>query len=330
MPFWHTWKESDRSVKRILSAALLTALMILTLAGCGAPTSAPTAPTTTTTAAPAITTATALETTVTAATTLSAVTTTTTTATVSATTTTIAVATTKTTATTTTTTVAATTTTTVAATTATTVHTYPTDRTLSISFIGDSITEGGYWQNGLQGYLPTDKFKSKGFGVSGSTALKSGLEYDGTPFSYMSKTRYRRSLGSKPDIVVILLGTNDTRSFNWGQTGNENGELFIRDYVELVRSYQQLESHPQVFVVLPPRIHKDFYGINNQTLTAGVIPALYEVADQTGAVLVDAYTPTVNAAADFYDGVHPSTENGRKLIAKAVADAILEDMENAN
>jgi lysophospholipase L1-like esterase len=61
---------------------------------------------------------------------------------------------------------------------------------------------------------------------------------------------------SAPDIITIMLGTNDAKYCNWN--GPINGEpvgagtQFAADYVKMVKLFKALPSKPKVFVVLPP------------------------------------------------------------------------------
>jgi lysophospholipase L1-like esterase len=61
---------------------------------------------------------------------------------------------------------------------------------------------------------------------------------------------------SAPDIITIMLGTNDAKYCNW--FGPVNGEprgagtQFAADYVKMVKLFKALPSKPKVYVVLPP------------------------------------------------------------------------------
>ena len=61
-------------------------------------------------------------------------------------------------------------------------------------------------------------------------------------------TEFDMASKASPDVVVIMLGTNDVRKSEWNQ-----GQFF-NDYVELIKVFQNLKSKPQVFVTIPPPI----------------------------------------------------------------------------
>lgn len=205
---------------------------------------------------------------------------------------------------------------------------YPTFRAIKVACVGDSITRNGYWENNLYNNLDSD-FEVKGFGVNGATALSTGRDQTAggtTPKAYIDQEEYKQSLQFEPDIVVIMLGTNDSKNINWGQVVETKGDDFIDDYIELIESYQELSSKPRIFVALPPTVFKQFAQITNETIESAVIPAVKVAASATGAIIIDTHSANALNPNDFSDGVHPSTEQGRKLLADVVAKAIIEDV----
>lgn len=77
--------------------------------------------------------------------------------------------------------------------------------------------------------------------------------------SYWNHDSYTKALNSNPDIVVIQLGTNDA-FVNWS---DEIEKMFINDYVELIKSFINLPSKPDVYVMIPPAISM-FAGYESQ------------------------------------------------------------------
>jgi lysophospholipase L1-like esterase len=69
------------------------------------------------------------------------------------------------------------------------------------------------------------------FGVSGSTVSLDCAK------PYMNESKFNEALDFNPDIIVIMLGTNDA---NPEITPNETG--FETDYSQLVSAFQQLEG----------------------------------------------------------------------------------------
>lgn len=198
--------------------------------------------------------------------------------------------------------------------------------TIKVACVGDSITFGGYWEDLKR--LLDDRFKVMGFGENGSTVLFDGLDNGDIPKAYKDQLVYESSQLYKADIVVIMLGTNDSKECNWSQTEKSDGKLFIDNYIELVKSYQSLETEPMVFLALPPTAFSDIYGISNTTIEEDIIPAIEVVAAATGAVIIDTHSANVECGeADYFDGVHPSSLEGRRVLAEAVKKAVLEDVD---
>jgi lysophospholipase L1-like esterase len=194
--------------------------------------------------------------------------------------------------------------------------------------VGDSITETGYWSGNMQGLLPDDRFIVKGCGKGGTTAMSTGrwsADNAGSA-AYKNHTPYTRSLSSNPDVVVIMFGINDAYSFNWDQAGNANGAQFKKDYIALIRTYQNLASHPTVIMAIPPTVYST-YANCKENLEGKVIPVLREIAAETGVTLVDVQTATAGHRDHFADGVHPSDDTGRLLIATPIANAVLAHVE---
>src|SRR5689334_724667 len=81
---------------------------------------------------------------------------------------------------------------------------------VNVACIGDSITQGSGAAKGqsypsqLQAMLG-DQWKVGNFGVSGRTLLKKG------DYPYWKENAYQDALKSAPDVVIIMLGTNDTK-----------------------------------------------------------------------------------------------------------------------
>ncbi len=63
---------------------------------------------------------------------------------------------------------------------------------------------------------------------------------------YTATTNYNEVIKSDPDIITIMLGSNDAAPFNW------NKERFVADYVRLACTLARLPSSPKIFLVTPP------------------------------------------------------------------------------
>jgi lysophospholipase L1-like esterase len=155
-----------------------------------------------------------------------------------------------------------------------------------------------------------DKYKVGNFGVSGRTLLKKG------DFPYWKEKKYQEALAMEPAIVVIMLGTNDTKPQNWKFEAE-----FDADYRELVKSFQSLKSKPKVFVCRPvPVPGKGNYGINEENIQKE-IPRVDALAKELGCGVIDMHAALVKTPEMLPDRVHPNTAGAGEM-AKAAAKAI--------
>ena len=184
-----------------------------------------------------------------------------------------------------------------------------------VACVGDSITWGFTILNpGKHGYpavlqrLLGEDYEVRNFGYNDAAA-----RFDAeTP--YVAKKVYKDSLAWEPDIVILMLGTNDTKPWNW------NPEVFRRDYARIVDSYLALPSHPRVVLVAPIRIFRvirvPIIALNPDVLEEGVRPAIHEIAEQKGLQLIDLYG-LFDSARYCRDGVHPQ-RHGARMLAETV------------
>jgi lysophospholipase L1-like esterase len=186
---------------------------------------------------------------------------------------------------------------------------------IKVACVGDSITQGAGAAKGksypsqLQELLG-DKYQVGNFGVSGRTLLKKG------DFPYWKEKKYQDALAMEPAIVVIMLGTNDTKPQNWKFEAE-----FEADYRELVKSFQSLKSKPKVFVCRPvPVPGKGNYGINEENIQKE-IPRVDALAKELGCSVIDMHAALVKTPEMLPDRVHPNTAGAGEM-AKAAAKAI--------
>jgi len=184
-----------------------------------------------------------------------------------------------------------------------------TTKPIKVACIGDSITEGSGLVNQSKTAYPVildsilgDDYSVLNCGRSGATMLKDGnLPY------WNCKEFY---------IIVIKLGTNDTKPKNW------NAENFEIDYQAMIDTLTALQSSPKIYVSLPVPAYRTAWGINDSTLTAGVIPIIKKIARVNKLQIIDLYHPMNNQAENFPDGIHPD-ENGASNMAILVAEEII-------
>lgn len=180
-----------------------------------------------------------------------------------------------------------------------------------IACVGDSITWGFTIVNRRKYSYPAllqqqlgDKYEVRNFGYNDAAAR---FDAD-TP--YVKKRVYQDSLAWNPDVVLLMLGSNDTKKRNW------DPEIFRRDYKQIVQSYLKLPSEPRVILITPIQVHRvmgiPLLGLYPETMEEGVRPAIHEIAKETGLEIVD-LKDLFPDTKYCKDGVHPQREGARML-----------------
>ena len=189
---------------------------------------------------------------------------------------------------------------------------------IRVACIGDSITYGAGIENREANSYPAvlerlwgTKFQVGNFGVSGATLLKKGDK------PYGNQPEFAAAADFAPQVVIIKLGSNDTKPENW-RFGNE----FASDLRALIEQFQRLPSKPHVWLCLPVPVYETRWGINEKTLGEEVIPAILQVAQDKRLPIIDLHAALSNRPELFPDKVHPNAD-GAALMAKTIRDALL-------
>ncbi len=200
----------------------------------------------------------------------------------------------------------------------------PTETQIKVACVGDSITYGhgvNSWHNNnypavLQKLLG-EEYNVQNFGVSGATAQHSGDK----PYIYTKS--YQPSIDYKADVLVFMLGSNDSKPYNWNDK-----ESFKMQYIELLDKYL-VNNSPKVYLCTVSQV---FYIDKNQTTGPStydiqrdkvdiINDVIKEVADEKGLNLIDIYSVTKEQPEWFKDNIHPEA-NGAKAIAEEIHNNI--------
>ena len=186
-----------------------------------------------------------------------------------------------------------------------------------IACVGDSITYGAAIKDRVKNCYPAqlgrmlgEKFEVRNFGVNGATLLKKGDK------PYWKLKAYANARDFQPEVVVIKLGTNDSKPHNW-----KHKEEYVADYVALIESFRKLASKPVVWLCYPVPAYPGRWGITDKVMKEEVMPRLDEVAKKSGCKVIDLYSALSDKKEMFPDLVHPNAK-GATLIAEAVSSAI--------
>lgn len=195
-----------------------------------------------------------------------------------------------------------------------------------VACVGDSITFGHGLKNREQECYPIKLaaklgkgFDVRNFGVSGATLLTEGTR------PYVDQPAYRESLAFKPQMLVIMLGTNDTNQKTWPEYGPE----FVANYLELIKAFRDAEPSLRIWVCLPPPLFRDRGKAwdTDAILRDEVVPKIREVSQKANAQLIDLNAELAKSDKLFPDGVHPNAE-GAELMASAIYKMLAKDISS--
>ena len=188
-----------------------------------------------------------------------------------------------------------------------------------IAAVGDSITFGEgvnpnrREQDSYPGQLQTllgSAYEVSNFGYIGATVQ------DGGDVPYKRTDAYVSSFNSNPEIVVLMLGSNDSKPINWDPNAYE------AQLGELISLYEVLPSRPTVYVATPPVAFENAAGVRPDVVADEIVPIVRAVGTRTSTPIIDVFSATKPFPAYFPDGVHPDRD-GAALIASTVQSAIL-------
>ena len=211
---------------------------------------------------------------------------------------------------------------------------------IRVACIGNSITDGHGIDVATQYGYPAELQKRlgngywvKNFGVSARTMLNKG------DYPYMNEMAWQDALAFKPDVVIIKLGTNDSKPYNW-----QHNSEFRQDLEQMVTTLcpalaqsakkgkksknqknQTSSLKPQIFLCTPIPAFKSTWEINDSVIVNGIIPIQKEVAQKYGLRVIDLHTHYANDGDKMLtDGIHPDGKGAQRL-AEIIAGEIKKD-----
>lgn len=192
---------------------------------------------------------------------------------------------------------------------------------IKVACVGDSITYGhgisGWPENSYPHVLQEllgDGYHVNNYGVS-SYAVQEKADR-----SYRTLAHYQECLAYDADIVVFMMGSNDSKPENW-----KDAETFRMDLESLLDSF----GDAKIILCTPATaffLEGQTEGVTNHNIQPLMVDEIAqvvkEIAEKKGYTLLDIHALTADHPEWFTkDGVHPNNE-GAAAIAKAVGNAI--------
>ena len=197
---------------------------------------------------------------------------------------------------------------------------------IKVALVGDSVTYGHSIKNWPKNNYPAllsenlgDKYCVKSYGVSGSTVQPDGDQ------PYNKTKAYTWSHEYEADIIVLMLGSNDSKPENW-----KGAEKFREEYQKLLDSYKQAENEPTILICTPPTAYYPegvTEGLSNYDIQPAIIEDIAEIvkdiAKENNCMLINVNDLTDDRRDLFgNDNVHPNNK-GAQAIASIVYKFII-------
>jgi len=190
--------------------------------------------------------------------------------------------------------------------------------TIRVACVGDSITWGDKLEDhdyncypAVLGRVLGSKFETRNFGVNGATLLKHG---DGP---YWKTGAFQEAQDYNPDVVIIMLGTNDSKPQNW-----QYRLEFMSDLKAMINKFKYLPSEPKIWLCTPcPVYGNGQWGITPKVVEDQIIPIIQQTAEDCDVPLIDIFSAMNHHAQWFPDLVHPNAE-GAEFMARTIATAL--------
>jgi acyl-CoA thioesterase-1 len=197
------------------------------------------------------------------------------------------------------------------------------DDAIRVACVGDSITYGSHIADRDKNSYPAclGRFLGSGydvrnFGVSGATMLNKGN------VPYEKQKAHADALAFKPDIVIIMLGTNDSKHPAGNATNNvpDNWQYkadYAPNYEAMIAEFRAANPSVKIYICDPTPCFPGQWGINNTTIHDEIIPMFHQVASDTRANVIALYDTFSKRKELFPDTVHPNAA-GAQLMAAAI------------
>ncbi|MBQ9640232.1 MAG: alpha/beta hydrolase fold domain-containing protein [Bacteroidaceae bacterium] len=187
----------------------------------------------------------------------------------------------------------------------------PAEDDIRVACVGNSITDGsGIDMAEAFGY-PAQLRKQlgqgyavKNFGVGARTMSNRGNH------PYQQELAWRDCLAWQPNIVIIKLGTNDSKPENWQYAKDD----YTQCLQQMVDSLRSLPSKPRIILASPITAYKPTWNISDSIITTAIMPALQKFAKKQKLEYLELHTLFQDDGKQMQnDGIHPNDKGAAQL-----------------
>ena len=200
----------------------------------------------------------------------------------------------------------------------------PEENALRIACIGNSITDGcGIKNADSKGYpavlqrLLGNQYNVKNFGVSARTMMNKG------DWPYMRELAWRDAQAFLPNIVVIKLGTNDSKPENWVHGVGE----YMASMQAMLDTLKALPSKPKIYLCSPIPAFKPTWNINDSIIRNEEMAVIKKLAKKYKTGFIDLHSLYTYRDLMLDDGIHPNGRGAEKLVG-IIYDALMKDFDS--
>ncbi len=188
-----------------------------------------------------------------------------------------------------------------------------------VACVGNSITFGAGIKDPKRNSYPSvlarmlgDRYWVRNFGVSARTLMNKG------DHPYMKEKAYSDAQAFNPDVVIIKLGTNDSKEQNWKYKAD-----YTKDLQSMIDTFKSLPSNPKIYLCYPSKAYMAGNSINDNIISKEIIPMIAKVAKKNKLPIIDLHSAMDGKPELFPDKIHPN-EKGAEIMAGVVCKAIKE------
>ena len=196
----------------------------------------------------------------------------------------------------------------------------PKDGAIRVACIGNSITDGFGIMNAEDKGYPAqlqkklgDGYEVKNFGVSARTMMNKG------DLPYMNELAWKDAQAFNPNIVIVKLGTNDSKTHNWAK-GADEYRLSMQAMIDTLKA---LPAKPKIYLCSPIPAFKGTWTISDSIIVNGEMPIIQKLAKKNKCGFINLHAAYTYSDMMLRDGIHPNAKGAEKL-AGIVYDALVD------